>query len=249
MKIINLKCSSCGSGIEVDASLRKGFCQYCGTPFAIEAENENKVVDVNGLLKSAIDAERSGNYPEAIKLYDKALDEAPDRPEAVIGKAFVSLTVFSLGKINVKFFQSTLNKGIDLLNQQNVNVQDLYGFILDKSWSVMSYLLEKATNAFIEGARANPNFAANLYIENLTLMHDAQMIVSNIVENNPPTNPDKMYVDGYIELKKTIVAHSNFILTQAKKYNAKIEKSKLKEIKTDAKISKKKLKEFKKMYA
>ena len=45
MKLISLTCPNCGAKLEVDASLGKAYCQYCGAQVLIDEEKRNIKLD------------------------------------------------------------------------------------------------------------------------------------------------------------------------------------------------------------
>ena len=74
MKVINLKCSSCGSSLEVPDSKQQCKCSYCGAVVLIqkpETETKNKVLPLNKLLSRTAKLEGDGNEYKAMELYDK----------------------------------------------------------------------------------------------------------------------------------------------------------------------------------
>lgn len=180
-------------------------------------------------------------------MYDLAISADDTRFDIVIGKAFASLSQLSLEKINVDFFKKIFEQGIELIDQEDCYTY--HNFILYKSWSIMPYLLELNLKNFMNMANSNFKYAANIYVENLLLMYDVQMIISNVVDENvllDKSQKDSMqsYIKGYIELKNTIIAHGNNIFNSANKFGVKIEKAKIKEIKENIKNSEKKIKSF-----
>ena len=64
------------------------------------------------------------------------------------------------------------------------------------------------------------------------------------------SNKDSMkgYIQGYVELKNTIISHGNFIFERAKQFRLDINKEKVKEIKQNVKNAEKSLNIFKKTY-
>lgn len=47
INLIKLQCPNCSANLEVDASLKQCFCQYCGTKLLINNENEKTIKIVN----------------------------------------------------------------------------------------------------------------------------------------------------------------------------------------------------------
>ena len=41
MKLVKLICPNCGAKLETDGSLKKAFCQYCGTALLVDHEKRN----------------------------------------------------------------------------------------------------------------------------------------------------------------------------------------------------------------
>ena len=158
MGIVEFNCSNCGSPLKIDASMRKGFCQYCGTPFIYEPESKEEVVDIKGLFEKATEAERAENYNDAMAAYNKILAASPDNPEAHIGKAYASLAeINDLGEINFKYFKLHFDKGISLY--KGGYDAAFHTFIMDKSWSIMPYSLKLLYNKLFSAVNAGNAFA------------------------------------------------------------------------------------------
>ena len=45
MRLIKLICPTCGAKLEIDASLQKAFCQYCGTQLLVDDEKRRIELD------------------------------------------------------------------------------------------------------------------------------------------------------------------------------------------------------------
>lgn len=220
MDVLEIKCSNCGSTLDIEPGMVKGFCKYCGTPFVLQSKNGQNQMSVNipECLSLATQAEESTNFAEAIRLYDKILSVNPTLPEALAGKAFASLTVFNLEKINAQYFAAGLNNAVKSAYSLGYDMTIFNAFMLDKSWSVMPYLVDFVFDKFMKEQSFNPRLAVYNFMENLFFMHHAHISFSNIVDSVSPINPSQLYIDGYKELKNTIITHCNLILEKAKEY-------------------------------
>lgn len=80
--LITMKCPSCGSNLEVDATREFMFCQYCGTKIMNAAEkveisgsvNIDNSRTIQNLLKRAEDFEKTGRINESYSYYNQVLD-------------------------------------------------------------------------------------------------------------------------------------------------------------------------------
>lgn len=207
--------------------------------------------NIDEMMKNAISAERSKLYVEVEKIFDEAIKIEPNRPDVVIGKAFVNLSKTVNDKLDIETFEKELLEGISLVDEKDILLY--HALIMDKSWSIMPYLLENIVNDFINSVNVNVPMSSEKFIENLILMHNVQMFISNIVDEKLEKNDFNIklgngYIQAYIELKKTIVSHGKYLIDSAKKYKVKIDKETLKEIKNSIKVNNKKLKVFVKQY-
>lgn len=251
MNVTEIKCSNCGCPLEVTPGIPKGVCKYCGTPYVYEHKptQSRDYVDISECLGRANQAEVAENFGEAINLYNKILSVNPSLPEALMGKAFAELTVFSIGKVNARYFAMGFNNAVQSAYNLGYNMTVFNEFILLKSWSVMRFLLNYVCNNVLQGYYSNPQFAIQTFMENLFFMHHAQIHVSNFVDSVAPVNPSQNYIDGYRELKRTIPAHCDFIIDKAREYKIYLNQQTLDGLETHSIRAKMNLKAFNKKYS
>lgn len=87
MALVPAICTQCGANIEVDNTQEAGICKYCGTAFITEKvinsytiKVENASINVSGvnvdnLLKRALEFENNGDNEKALEYYNRVLDE------------------------------------------------------------------------------------------------------------------------------------------------------------------------------
>lgn len=94
MPLVPAICTQCGSQIEVDNTQEAGICRFCGTAFitekvinnytinnTIKVENASinvSSVNVDNLIKRALEFESNGDTEKAIEYYNRVLDEDVD---------------------------------------------------------------------------------------------------------------------------------------------------------------------------
>lgn len=243
MDIIQLKCENCGATLNIEKDAKQYICQHCGTQFVLKNVENSDKSSIDIMLENVIDAERTGNYQEAIRAYDRAMELAPQRPEVIIGKAFASLSELSLGVVNVQYFKTIFYKAISLIAEDKKYYY--HEFILDKSWSIMPYLIKLVMQNYSEPV---------VYVENLLYIFDILITVSNVIDEDVLLDPVqrvsmKAYIDGYVELKNTIIAQGKYTLKTARKLSVGMLAESKKNIKISVKTAKKQIKKFRKIYA
>lgn len=213
MKVYQIDCSNCGASLDIEEGKTRGFCQYCGTPFVVNIENQNPPAADNkpktpeDEYQALIKAERARNYPEAIRIYDEMLSTSQDRFDLLIGRAFAMIAeskenLFDLDKFKNAFtYALTKTKGVDPMVVHIV--------VLDKLWSIKHFLLE---NTLKIGSNS-PD-----YIHNLVAINDLQMYINSFAATETFANPHKTYVTNYKNLKEDIKFISERILLQAKRF-------------------------------
>ena len=98
MALVPAICTQCGAQIEVDDAKEAGICQHCGTAFITEKVINNYVVNntitvenasinvsgvnIENLLKRAIEYENAGDTEKALEYFDRVLDEDFDNEVA-----------------------------------------------------------------------------------------------------------------------------------------------------------------------
>ena len=243
MEIIKTNCVNCGSPIDLDLSKGRTICQYCNTPFVYEANTNN--VGVSNLFEMARNAEKAENYVEALNNYNKILQVQSNNINALIGKAFCSLAVFTYGKLNFKEFEFYFNKAVDL--NGDANILQFHTLILDKIWTMLCYSSTIAAQILTQNYTTN-RLSANDYVENLIVLHNVQKTIANIVDNKSLTEISNEYRECYLEFKTATIANAEQIFNMAKKFSVNIDKQVAKQIKEHVKQSEKQLKVFKKNY-
>ena len=87
INLIKLQCPNCSANLEVDASLKQCFCQYCGTKILLHNENE-QTVNINQTSRFVDEAELAKQENERKKIEfeqkkyadKKAKESAPAEP-------------------------------------------------------------------------------------------------------------------------------------------------------------------------
>ena len=100
MKLISLKCPSCGAKLEVNGDLDKYTCNFCGVTTLLDDESIT-VKHVGSKLQTEINTVKdyydNGNYKKALSLSEALLNEYPtnkelkklyDNSELIIAESF-----------------------------------------------------------------------------------------------------------------------------------------------------------------
>ena len=87
MKLLHLNCPNCGAKLDIDSSLTKAFCQYCGTEILLDDEKQRVELDnaeetgyqfENGRLKAQQEfAQQSSPYRYSAPPVEQAYHYAP----------------------------------------------------------------------------------------------------------------------------------------------------------------------------
>ena len=142
MAIQNIKCPNCGGEVQMEDSLEKGFCMYCGGVIhikeeitKIQIEHSGKIeytgkveIDDSKKLANALEladrAFNSGNYPECYSYCCVALECDINNAQAIFRKGLCAAYI-SFSRIN-ELEQST-KTAIEIINKTSNNVDlDIY---------------------------------------------------------------------------------------------------------------------------
>ena len=124
MKLIAAKCPKCNADIEVNETLDKAICQYCGSTILIENAIQKHKMEITGTIKvDGIQSNKEkieiilnylkiGNLDEATGILDELLKQNPFDKEAL--------------SIYIQVKTAILNDVIDELNQMNFIKKRMY---------------------------------------------------------------------------------------------------------------------------
>ena len=104
MKVVQLKCPSCGNALEVEDGLETFFCQYCGHRIVLAEQSEH-------VVKAKVDIERM-KHEERMRQMELDAEEKKRKEEDRFGRLFLKGAIgFFIFLILVSIIMSLL--GVD----------------------------------------------------------------------------------------------------------------------------------------
>ncbi len=93
MALIALKCPNCGGDVELDESMRQGFCIYCGTKLINDSESKKIKIDhedeILGKLKLSLLALKADEKDRFTSLIDDVISLDPKASDAWLMKSLM----------------------------------------------------------------------------------------------------------------------------------------------------------------
>jgi len=129
MKLISLKCPSCGAKLEVNESLEKFTCNFCGVTTMLDDESI-VVKNISSKLESHInelkDYYENGNYEKCYKIAEELKQEYPknEKIQFYYQKAKKHVAIAEAKKLKEKYengvFHDAHNYGISGIDYKNI---------------------------------------------------------------------------------------------------------------------------------
>ena len=241
-----IKCSNCGSSLNINKNASQCKCSYCGSVNVLSKKIKSKVMDLSKLLLKTETLEGDGNEYKAMDLYDQFLQVEPQNPYVLFARALVSLMDTPDDDFNMKLFEEYFNKGLQAINQEKMEVLSflMYRFSRYTKPSMIvwqQYAYDKLKSIDRRGAEKR-------MAENLLKLFDIQNKIVDLVESNYIENPSKDYVDEYLEFQSFIVDYCEDLLKYTSIYGLRYGFSNKQKIKKSIKMAKRRYKLFKKTY-
>lgn len=249
MKVINLKCSSCGSSLEIPDSKQQCKCSYCGAVVLIqktEKETKNKVLPLNKLLSRTAKLEGDGNEIKAMQLYDEFLEVEPNNPYVLFARAFVSLMDTNSDDFNIELFKEYFDKGLNFIENEKMEILDfiMYRYIRYTIPS-MSVWQQFAHGRLAETDRRE---AAVRFTRNMRYLFEILKTINNMVDSANFENLSESYIQEYKDFKCGIVEFCSDMIKYVDIYDLRFSFFEKIEIKKYLAQEKKKYKKFAKTY-
>ena len=249
MKVINLKCSSCGSSLEVPDSKQQCKCSYCGAVVLIqkpETETKNKVLPLDKLLSRTAKLEGDGNEFKAMELYDKFLETEPNNPYVLFARSFVSLMDTDEDDFNMELFKEYFNKGLNFIENDKMEILDfiMYRYIRYTIPSMQvwqQYAYDKLKD--IDRREASLRFTRNM-----RHLFDILKTINDMVDSANFEKLSKSYINEYKDFKCGIVEFCSDMIEYVDIYDLKFSFFEKIEIKKYLAQEKKKYKKFVRTY-
>lgn len=149
MKLTAAKCPTCNANIEVNETLDKAICQYCGSTILIESAIQKHRMEITGTLK--IDGIQSysekieiiqkhlkiGNIEEAYEILEELLERNPFDEQAL--SIYIQTKTAILNYINDEYSKRSI---ISIIS----NTKNLVAAIEENNADEYVYKLEKTAN-------------------------------------------------------------------------------------------------------
>ncbi|MBI4646068.1 MAG: tetratricopeptide repeat protein [Bacteroidia bacterium] len=154
--LISQKCSSCGASLDIESSLTKIKCMYCGSTFqvirplkvsssansSLSEENKQKYINIAKILEKSMLA---NNFQEAYDYCNKLLEMDTDNADVWIDKAICAYWLSSDNKIifsQAKEITTYLNTARQI-NQDSEKLKEISIAIAENLFVLSRYYLYK----------------------------------------------------------------------------------------------------------
>lgn len=165
MKLVAAKCPNCGANIDVDANSDSTKCEYCNTKILVDDAIEKLRVEIKGevevknlpkassYLKNGARYYKNGEYGEAYKQYNKAIELEPDNYIAVLRNGICNSLDTNYFGYNLNPLQNGVRESSKILKNSGEDVDDSY--------------FDQIANEGFEAALLMEKFAINFYNKGL----------------------------------------------------------------------------------
>lgn len=208
MALVEIKCPECGGTLEMDDTMEKGFCMYCGSVVHISeemkkghaepdenAETESKeekdvsVKDSILLAKKSFDA---GNFADAYDYYSKQLESDKKNWQAVFRKGLCA------ANIDIERSEElvvAIDGAISLLDKESGNTLKDKLTVFDEALGFAiradaAHCPSDKNTVFEEIDEVNAFFDAAYYIT-MIVKKCADIITEEMMEDHPETEPKR----------------------------------------------------------
>lgn len=219
MKTKQMKCSNCGSALEIKSNRKQCKCSYCGSINIIEVKKNTEILDVNTVLKKGRQYEGNGHDAKAMKLYDSFLENNPENPDILLARALISLIDSPNDDFNMQMFEEYFNKGIDAAKDDIMSTLEflMYQF---RHYTIPSICTWQQF-AYDNLKSISKKDARKRMSTNMLLLFDIQNKIIDLVENSNFEKPSKSYIEEYKYFQNSIVEFGNTLLRYADIYSLK----------------------------
>ena len=246
MKSYLLKCSNCGSPLNISKAVKKCKCDYCGSFTVFDNEIADNVLDIHKLINKTEELEGEGFYDKAIELYDDFLQTEPNNPYALFGRALAALSDTNDEFLNMELFKVYFDKGLKELENDKMNILNFLmyrfrGFVTPFVWLWTNRDYNNLYNV-------DKRLACSQWLKNFMLLHEVQLIINELVDNSKFDNLSKSYMAEYKDFKISIVKFCKDLLSYRFTYGLKLKIGDRFKIRKIIKITKSQYKKFRKIH-
>lgn len=216
MTIKTIKCSSCGSSLNISKSSQQCKCSYCGTTNILPKKEVDSVVDTVKLFKRAAKFEGNGNDQKAMELYDKCLELEPQNAVFLFARALISLIDSPNDDFNMPLFQDYFDKAVKAMESKKMNTLDYLMYHFPK-YTIPSMCVWQEY-AYQKLCDYDKKTARKRLATNLLLLFDIQNKINDLVEESYFDEKSKSYIESYKNFKSSIINFGKKLLKYYAKY-------------------------------
>ena len=164
MKLVAAKCPNCGANIDVDANSDSTKCEFCHTKILVDDAIEKLRVEIKGevevknlpkassYLKNGARYYENGEYDEAYKQYNKAVELEPDNYVAVLRNGICNSLDTNYFGYNLNPLQNGVREASKILKDNKEPVDDKnYDQIADEGFKATILMANFANNFYKKG--------------------------------------------------------------------------------------------------
>lgn len=212
-----IKCSSCGSPLDINQNIKQCKCPYCGSINILSAKEKKIIIDDCKLIKQAHKYEGDSNVEKAIELYDGFLEMFPDNSLVNLARALISLADSPNDDVNIDLFYEYYKKGIEFSKDKTEALLFLmhqfvsYTIPLVCVWQVYAY--KKLCDIDKKAARLRMS-------KNLSLLFSVQNVITELEKNCDLENVNNLVeseIETYKDFASGIVKFDNDLLDHYKR--------------------------------
>lgn len=241
-----IKCSNCGSSLNIIKNRKQCKCSYCGAVNIIKDKEKEEILDVNTVLKKGAKYEGDGNDGKAMELYDRFLADNPNEPLVLLARALISLIDSPNDDFNMELFEEYFNKGINAAKDNMVPALDFLMYQFRKytipSMCVWQYY------AYKKFEHISKRDARKRMTANMLLLFEIQNRIVNLVESLTLEKPSKGYIEEYKDFQNSVVEFGKRLLSYTSLYGLKYGFFNKLDIKDSIHMAKVRYKQFVKKY-
>lgn len=211
-----IKCSSCGSSLNIGKSKHQCKCNYCGTINILPKEEVDKIVDVAKLFRRAARTEGNGNDRKAMELYDQCLELEPENPVFLFARALISLIDSPSDDFNMSLFQEYFDKAVKAMEPRKIDTLDYLMYHFPK-YTIPSMCVwqEYAYKKIVD---YDKHTARKRLTSNMLLLFEIQNKINDLVEESSSEEKSESYIDSYRNFKSSIIDFGKKLLNYYAKY-------------------------------
>ncbi len=164
IKLVAAKCPSCGADIDVDKNENKTKCKFCHSSIMVDEAIEKYQIEISGeievsnlpkansYLKNGARYYENGEYDEAYKQYNKAVEMDPDNYIAVLRNGICNTLDTNYFGYNLNPLQSGIQEAANILNKSKEKVDDInYNQIANEGYKATKLMENFANNFYNKG--------------------------------------------------------------------------------------------------